>query len=89
MKDPKDKADFLVAQFCKHSRADDTTSPKESAKQCALIAVNEIIIQLHCLRKPEYTIFVRSRKAPAGYEETNGYDEIDYWREVENHIKTL
>jgi hypothetical protein len=40
---PEEKADFLISRFCKHSRADETTSPKESAKMCALITVDEIL----------------------------------------------
>lgn len=40
---PKEKADFLVAQFCKWSREDEVFTPKYYAKKCALIAVEEIL----------------------------------------------
>jgi hypothetical protein len=40
---PSEKADFLVSQFCKYSMADGITTPKQSAKECAMIAVNEVI----------------------------------------------
>ena len=40
---PKDKAEILVAKFIKHSRAEKDIKPIQSAKQCALIAVEEIL----------------------------------------------
>ena len=40
---PKDKAEELVVKFLKHSRAEKDIKPIQSAKQCALIAVDEII----------------------------------------------
>jgi hypothetical protein len=42
---PKEKAEILVAKFIKHSRAEKDIKPIQSAKQCALIAVDEIILQ--------------------------------------------
>ena len=40
---PKEKAEILIAKFIKHSRAEKDIKPIQSAKQCALIAVDEII----------------------------------------------
>jgi hypothetical protein len=40
---PKEKANELVVKFIKHSRAEKDIKPIQSAKQCALIAVDEII----------------------------------------------
>ena len=40
---PKEKAEQLVVKFLKHSRAEKDITPIQSAKQCALIAVDEII----------------------------------------------
>jgi hypothetical protein len=40
---PKEKAENLVVKFLKHSRAEIDITPIQSAKQCALIAVDEII----------------------------------------------
>ena len=40
---PKLKAEQLVVKFLKHSRAEKDITPIQSAKQCALIAVDEII----------------------------------------------
>jgi hypothetical protein len=40
---PKEKAEILVAKFIKHSRAEKDIKPIQSAKQCALIAVDEIL----------------------------------------------
>jgi hypothetical protein len=46
MNSPKEKASRLVADFIKHSRAEKDIKPIQSAKQCALIAVDEIIEEL-------------------------------------------
>jgi hypothetical protein len=43
MQTPKEKANRLVADFIKHSRAEKDIKPIQSAKQCALIAVDEIL----------------------------------------------
>ena len=40
---PKDKAGDLIVKFIKHSRAEKDITPIQSAKQCALIAVDEIL----------------------------------------------
>jgi hypothetical protein len=40
---PQEKAENLVVKFLKHSRAEIDITPIQSAKQCALIAVDEII----------------------------------------------
>jgi hypothetical protein len=40
---PKEKAEILVAKFIKHSRAEKDIKPIQSAKQCALIAVDEVL----------------------------------------------
>jgi hypothetical protein len=37
---PKEKASRLVADFIKHSRAEKDIKPIQSAKKCALIAVD-------------------------------------------------
>ena len=42
---PKEKADELVVKFLKHSRAEKDIKPIQSAKQCALIAVDELIYE--------------------------------------------
>ena len=40
---PKNKAENLVVKFLKHSRAEIDITPIQSAKQCALILVDELI----------------------------------------------
>ena len=42
---PKDKAEWLVVKLLKHSRAEKDIKPIQSAKQCALIAVDELIYE--------------------------------------------
>ena len=39
----REKAEELVVKFLKHSRAEKDIKPIQSAKQCALIAVDEIL----------------------------------------------
>lgn len=46
---PKEKAEQLVVKFLKHSRAEKDITPIQSAKQCALIAVDEILKSHHNL----------------------------------------
>jgi hypothetical protein len=43
---PKEKAEILVAKFIKHSRAEKEIKPIQSAKQCALIAVDEMLEEI-------------------------------------------
>jgi hypothetical protein len=40
---PQEKAEELVIKFLKHSRAEKDIKPMQSAKQCALICVDEIM----------------------------------------------
>ena len=39
----REKAEELVVKFLKHSRAEKDIKPIQSAKQCALIAIDEIL----------------------------------------------
>ncbi len=86
MKDPKEKADFLVAQFCKHSRADDTISPKESAKKCALINVDQTIEALDVFN---YTGTWYDDYYTGQMILTEDKDPSEYWKEVRKHIEKL
>lgn len=64
-------------------------------KQCALIAVDEIIKELEQLAKPEYTIFITryaiyingglSEEA----ETMDGYEKVHYWQQVKTEIQNL
>ena len=40
---PKEKANQLIIRFIKHSRAEKNLKPIDSAKECSLIAVDEIL----------------------------------------------
>jgi hypothetical protein len=58
----------------------------EDAKKIALIAVDEIINQLENLHKPEYTTFINY----VGKNEIiNGYELIEYYKEVKQEIENL
>lgn len=65
---PKEKAEELVYKFCTFPQLDWTDS-----KQCALIAVDELVKQEQVL---------------LGYKNANGYSS-EYWEEVIKEIKNL
>jgi hypothetical protein len=56
---PKNKAENLVVKFLKHSRAEIDITPIDSAKQCALILVDEII---------QHNCFVSTEIKPSVYD---------------------
>jgi hypothetical protein len=70
---PKEKASRLVADFIKHSRAEKDIKPIQSAKKCALIAVDYIITS-----NPHSNPF-----------NTDVYSTMDYWQEVKKEIEKL
>ncbi len=70
---PQEKANRLVADFIKHSRAEKDIKPIQSAKQCALIAVDYIITS-----NPYSNPF-----------NTDVYSTMSYWQEVKTEIEKL
>ena len=56
------------------------------AKQCALIAVDEILEEIAQLNKPEYTIFITCLDPIAT---KNGYEKEDFWQDVKTEIEKL
>lgn len=60
-------------------------------KQCAIICVEQIIAELNELRKPEYTTFIieyADPDVPGDPGKTmDGYEKLDYWKAVLEHIK--
>jgi hypothetical protein len=97
---PKEKAQELVDTFLPHIRgADRYNHNLESmnvfiSKQCALIAVDEIMKQFDGLHKPEYCAFdaIGERKFTfdsESPEHMNGYDMTAYWEEVKAEIEKL
>lgn len=70
---PKEKAEELVNKFKQYSY--DVGKDTSFAKQCALIAVDEIISVLN----PEHW----------GIEMNIAIDELIYWREVKKEIESL
>jgi hypothetical protein len=76
---PKEKAQHLVLKFTLHAYGvwDKHGSKEERyhSKQCALIAVNEIIEVLD----PEHW----------GLEMNIAIDELNYWRDVKQEIESL
>jgi hypothetical protein len=78
MSSPKQKASRLVADFIKHSRAEKDIKPIQSAKQCALIAVDEMISQMLSLMK----VFNEDRSEFEAI-------ELDYLTKVKQEIELL
>jgi hypothetical protein len=73
---PKEKAEQLVVKFLKHSRAEKDITPIQSAKQCALIAVNEVQQLIKDLSSDENRfIYI--------------IDEMNYWEKVKQEIENL
>lgn len=59
---------------------------RDAAKKCALISVEQIIVQLDEIRKPEYTDFWHGENAG---ETVDGYFIKEYWEEVKQEINNL
>lgn len=78
---PQVKAKGLVEKFYSEIMVFRT------AKQCALIAVDEMIKELEQLRKPEYTTFIIEYGEPGIT--MDGYEKIIYCQEVKEEIQKL
>lgn len=63
----------------------------ETAKQCALICVDEKIEVLEKLRKPEYTIFIEweQLKTKEEADTMDGYEYIDFLKKVKTEIENI
>lgn len=86
---PKEKAKELVDKFIK------TNGNSFFAKECALIAVDEIVKMLMSLYKPEYTSFNTVNELMYKFEESDecdvmdGYEMVMYYDEVKTEIEKL
>ena len=72
---PKDKAEWLVVKFLKHSRAEKDIKPIQSAKQCALIAVDEIDLLL--------------QNSTPNDDPYANLSSLEYWQEVKQELELL
>ena len=72
---PKEKAEELVKKFKKVGIRQTDEVETWSAKQCALIVVEEIVYSYPS--DPYYTL------------QPKGIDVLDYWREVKTEIEKL
>lgn len=75
---PKEKAEELVNKY--YQRVADGSEPEDNAKQCALIAVDEI---LYMLENGLYDVNIR------GDEYDGGFDMVEYWEQVKQEIENL
>jgi hypothetical protein len=85
----KEKAKQLVDKFRNEFNwveKDFNVDLYRDTRQCALIAVDEIIELLNRISKPEYVYFFPMPNIEEGNE---GYDEINYWNEVKTEIEKL
>lgn len=94
----KEKALELCQKFgwlgFKWEQTNFTTISLENSKQCAILAVDEVLKQFDGLHKPEYCAFdaIGDRKFHFDGEyntHMTGYDMIAYWEEVKSEIKNL
>jgi len=76
---PKEKAEILVAKFIKYSRAEKDIKPIQSAKQCALIAVDEIL----------ETTFSKALFIHWKFIDVQEISTTDYWQQVKEEIEKL
>ena len=74
---PKEKAEILVAKFIKHSRAEKEIKPIQSAKECAIIAVDEILNN-----SVNYNAY-------DGVDGNHIWSDNDYWEAVKEEIHKL
>ena len=72
---PKDKAEWLVVKFLKHSRDEKDIKPIQSAKQCALIAVDEIDLLL--------------QNSTPNDDPYANLSSLEYWQEVKQELELL
>ena len=80
---PKDKAENLLNKYWKscYDKHDFAKLNKEDAKQCALIAVNELIESFNSI----YDASIRNIEKYSGAK----YGMKDYWQEVKQEIEAL
>jgi len=78
----KEKANELVVKFIKHSRAEKDIKPIQSAKQCALILVEQIIDEYQSISDLESTLVINGQVMSI-------VDKIVYWNEVKQQIQNL
>lgn len=69
---PEEKAEYLIEKFIQYTPADENIE-YEYAKQCALIAVNEII----------------NSNPHSNPLNTEVYSTMDWWQEVKQEIEKL
>ena len=86
---PKEKAKELYDKY-EFVYIQNYTS-KHEVKQCALLAVDEIILILEGLHKPEYTCFdiYEPKQFTISEEVTDGYMLKDYFEQVKAEIEKL
>ena len=79
---PKEKANELVVKFIKHSRAEKDIKPIKSAKQCALIAVEEMLGEYQSMSDLESVLVINNKL-------TFIVHQLQYWMEVKQNIQKL
>jgi hypothetical protein len=97
MSTPKEKANELVDKFrneFKWVEKDHHVDLYRDARQCALIAVDEIKAIYEGMHKPEYAsfdIYEPYNYTLEGHEGVgkNGYEMQDYWEQVKTEITNL
>jgi len=85
---PKDKAENLLNKYWKscYDKHDFAKLNKEDAKQCALIAVNEI---LEATKTNWKTQRLMPNGGPYNYKIWEGVSYKKYWKEVKQEIEAL
>jgi hypothetical protein len=85
---PKEKAEELLNKFfnyCSYEWWEGQEGHKENMKQCALIAVEELINEVYSISH-QYTAIYDDKTKFYNYTESK---ELKFWQEVKNEIKSL
>lgn len=82
----KEKAAELVAKFGNMLASEHNFRAIAASKKCAIITVDEIIMQIDNMNDPEYVYFFPLKDSEEGLD---GYEMIEFYKEVKKEIQNL
>ena len=82
---PKEKAEELIAKMTRPINDDYYVDYNDYAKECAIIAVNELIDQVYSISH-QYTAIYDENTKFWNYTESK---ELKFWKEVKQEIEAL
>ena len=82
---PKEKAQELVNKFYMAIPSDEMGLCDEASRQCALIAVDELIMEIYNIDHQHRAIY----NSETGYYSYSDSKELIFWKEVKKEIEKL